>query len=41
VNANHRFDVSAFGDPAKGDMGPQRFTSLLADENSFSEISYA
>jgi carboxypeptidase family protein/TonB-dependent receptor-like protein len=40
VNAKHRFDVSAFGDPAKGDMGPQRFTSLLADANSFSEITY-
>jgi hypothetical protein len=40
LNANHRFDVSAFGDPAKGDMGPQRFSSLVADADSFSEITY-
>jgi hypothetical protein len=40
VNANHRFDFSAFGDPAKGDMGPQRFTALTGDGSAFSSISY-
>jgi hypothetical protein len=40
LNANHRFDVSAFGDPAKGDMGPQRFSSMVADADSFSSITY-
>src|SRR6185503_19733559 len=25
---NHRFDISAFGDPSKGDMGLQRTTTL-------------
>ncbi len=27
---NHRFDISAFGDPSQGEAGPQRFTALLA-----------
>ncbi|MGD9904741.1 MAG: TonB-dependent receptor, partial [Vicinamibacterales bacterium] len=37
----HRFDVSVFGDPAKGDMGPQRTSSLLVtDTSSFSELEY-
>jgi hypothetical protein len=40
VSANHRFDVSAFGDPAKGDMGPQRFTAVTATADSFSKITY-
>jgi len=39
---NHRFDVSVFGDPAKGDMGPQRVPASLVTTNtaSFSEITY-
>ncbi len=37
----HRFDVSVFGDPAKGDLGPQRTSSLLVtDRSSFSELDY-
>ncbi len=40
VNANHKFDFTAFGDPSKGDMGPQRASSLLADAGSFSSIDY-
>jgi hypothetical protein len=40
ANANHKFDFSAFGDPAKGDMGPQRSSSLLATDASFSSIEY-
>jgi Carboxypeptidase regulatory-like domain/TonB dependent receptor-like, beta-barrel/TonB-dependent Receptor Plug Domain len=40
VTPNHRFDVSAFGDPAKGALGPQRFTALTADERYFSSIDY-
>ena len=40
VTSNHRFDVSAFGDPAKGDMGPQRVSSLLSPTtSSFSELN--
>ena len=36
---NNRFDVSAFGDPAKGDMGPQRVSALLSPTtSSFSEL---
>jgi hypothetical protein len=36
---NHRFDLSAFGDPSKGDPGPQRFTALLgATASRFSEL---
>jgi outer membrane receptor protein involved in Fe transport len=42
---NHRFDISAFGDPSSGDMGPQRFTSLAAQNNpanpaAFSELNF-
>jgi hypothetical protein len=36
---NHRFDASFFGDPARGDMGPQRTTALLRTTTSgFSEL---
>lgn len=39
VSSNHRIDASFFGDPAKGDMGPQRTSSLTAqDTSSFSEL---
>jgi outer membrane receptor protein involved in Fe transport len=41
VSSSHRFDASFFGDPAKGDMGPQRTSSLtVTDTSSFSEIEY-
>ena len=51
ANANHRFDISAFGDPSKGEMGLQRPTGMrrvaypgsvgsTALEGSFSEIEY-
>ena len=41
VASAHRLDVSVFGDPAKGDMGPQRTSSLLVtDTSSFSELEY-
>jgi hypothetical protein len=40
LTPSHKIDVSAFGDPAKGDMGPQRDSSLLADSASFSSLSY-
>jgi len=37
----HRIDVSLFGDPSKGDNGPQRTSSLLnEDTSSFSGIEY-
>ena len=32
--SSHHFDVSVFGDPAKGDNGPQRSGSLLGQTNS-------
>ncbi len=49
--SNHRFDLSMFGDPSKGDMGLQRTTTLrrvaypgapgtTAIEGGFSEIIY-
>jgi hypothetical protein len=35
----HRIDASFFGDPAKGDNGPQRYTALLqTDTSSYSEL---
>ena len=41
VRPTHRLDASFFGDPASGDMGPQRRTSLLrTDTAGFSEIEY-
>ena len=39
--AAHRLDFSVFGDPARGEMGPQRRTALLrTDTAGFSEIDY-
>jgi Carboxypeptidase regulatory-like domain len=39
MSANHRVDVSAFGDPSKGDNGPQRTAALLREDTAgFSEI---
>jgi outer membrane receptor protein involved in Fe transport len=36
---NHRIDASFFGDPATGDMGPQRTSALLAvDTSRYSEL---
>jgi len=41
VTPSHRFDASFFGDPAKGDMGPQRTSSLLAQDTSrYSSLEY-
>jgi hypothetical protein len=41
LNANHRLDVSAFGDPSKGDNGPQRLSSLIGNNtNAFSALDY-
>ena len=41
VGGRHRVDVSLFGDPSKGDNGPQRTSSLLnEDTSSFSGIEY-
>jgi hypothetical protein len=51
ANSNHRFDVSAFGDPSKGEMGLQRFQGLrrvayagapgnTTIEGAFSELEY-
>ena len=41
LNASNRIDASFFGDPAKGDMGPQRTSALtVTDTSSFSEIEY-
>jgi hypothetical protein len=38
---SHRFDVSFFGEPSKGDNGPQRLSSLLGqDTSSFSSVDY-
>ena len=37
----HRVDVSFFGDPSKGEMGPQRTSSLtVQDTSSFSELTF-
>jgi outer membrane receptor protein involved in Fe transport len=37
--SSHRIDVSFFGDPAKGDSGPQRYTALLrTDTSGFSTL---
>jgi outer membrane receptor protein involved in Fe transport len=39
VTPSHRLDASFFGDPAHGDMGPQRTTALLRTTTSgFSEL---
>jgi outer membrane receptor protein involved in Fe transport len=41
VANGQRVDASFFGDPSKGDMGPQRTSSLLVtDTSSFSELTY-
>lgn len=41
IATGQRIDASFFGDPAKGDMGPQRRTALLrTDTAGFSEIEY-
>ncbi len=37
----HRFDMSFFGDPSKGELGPQRTSSLtVQDTSSFSELDF-
>ena len=39
IAPSHRLDVSFFGDPSKGEMGPQRVSSLtVANTDSFSEL---
>ncbi len=39
IASSHRLDVSFFGDPSKGEMGPQRVSSLtVANTDSFSEL---
>lgn len=41
LNANNRVDASFFGDPSTGDFGPQRVSSLLAqDTTQYSSLSY-
>ncbi len=41
VNSNHRFDGGVFGDPSRGDNGPQRANALLAvDTGRFSSLKY-
>jgi outer membrane receptor protein involved in Fe transport len=41
VNPTNRIDASFFGDPSKGEMGPQRTSSLLVqDTSSFSELEF-
>jgi outer membrane receptor for ferrienterochelin and colicin len=41
ATSDHRIDVSFFGDPSKGDNGPQRASALLVpDTSSFSELTY-
>jgi hypothetical protein len=40
VSSNHRFDVSAFGDPARGENGPQRPGNLRTQgSEAFSALS--
>jgi hypothetical protein len=40
MNAGNRIDFSAFGDPAKGENGPQRENALLAENTGrFSELT--
>jgi hypothetical protein len=39
ISTNHHIDASFFGDPAKGDNGPQRTSAMLAQDTSqFSEL---
>jgi len=41
LSSNHRVDFSAFGDPSKGEMGPQQSSALRgADTAAFSELNY-
>jgi hypothetical protein len=41
INGANRLDFSVFGDPAQGDLGPQRRSALLrTDLAGFSEIDY-
>jgi outer membrane receptor protein involved in Fe transport len=39
--SGHRLDFSVFGDPSKGELGPQRTSSLtVQDTSSFSELNF-
>jgi hypothetical protein len=41
VTPKHRLDASFFGDPAEGEMGPQRRSALLrTDQAGFSSLNY-
>ena len=41
INSSNRIDFSAFGDPAKGDNGPQRTAALTREDTAgFSELKY-
>jgi len=41
LSSAHRFDASFFGDPSKGDVGPQRTSALLVtDLSSLSSLTY-
>jgi len=41
IASGHRVDASFFGDPAKGEMGPQRLSSLVREDTSaFSALTY-
>ena len=41
LSNSHRFDASFFGDPSKGENGPQRGSALLnKDTSSFSSLTY-
>jgi hypothetical protein len=41
MNGLQHVDVSLFGDPAKGDLGPQRYSALLnPDQAAFSSLTY-
>ena len=40
IASSHRLDASFFGDPSKGDLGPQRISALTAQTTSrYSELS--
>jgi outer membrane receptor protein involved in Fe transport len=41
LGSGHRIDASFFGDPSRGELGPQRTSSLLVgDTSSFSTLDY-
>jgi len=41
IKGGHRIDASFFGDPSKGEEGPQRTSALLVnDQSSFSTLNY-